>query len=145
MTAPSAHGRWSGRWRTTSAAPGRQAAQQGHPATWRSGVGELFAEPGQHDVVDPQAELRARAAEHDVLGASFTAEGHLAYDVDARPFFTYRFLSGPETDEDVARAVARAEAAARAAFEHQELGYQLRSTQVQDLSKAPLSTRQRRT
>ena len=80
-----------------------------------------------------------------MLGASFTAEGHLAYDVDARPFFTYRFLSGPETDEDVARAVARAEAAARAAFEHQELGYQLRSTQVQDLSKAPLSTRQRRT
>jgi hypothetical protein len=90
-------------------------------------------------------ELRARAAEHDVLRASFTAEGHLAYDVDARPFFTYRFLYEGETDEDVAHAVARAEAAARAAFEQRGLGYQLRSTQVQDLSQAPLSKRQRRT
>ena len=44
------------------------------------------------DLTDAQrAELRARAAEHDVLRASFTAEGHLAYDVDTRPFFTYRF------------------------------------------------------
>jgi hypothetical protein len=97
------------------------------------------------DLTDAQrAELRARAAEHDVLRASFTTQGHLAYDVDARPFFTYRFLYEGETDEDVARAVAGAEAAARAVLEHQGLGYQLRSTHVQDLSQAPLSKRQRR-
>ena len=92
---------------------------------------------------DQRAELRARAAEHDVLRASFTAEGHLAYDVDARPFFTYRFLSEAETDEDVARAVAGAEAAAHAALDQRGLGHQLRSTQLQDLSQAPLSKRQR--
>jgi Family of unknown function (DUF6204) len=94
---------------------------------------------------DQRTELRARAAEHDVLRASFTAEGHLAYDVDARPFFTFRFLREAATEEDVARAVASAEAAARAALEQRELGFQLRSTQVQDLSQAPLSKRQRRT
>ena len=93
---------------------------------------------------DKRAELRARAAEHDVLQASFTAEGHLSYDVAARPFFTYRFLRQGETDEDVARAVADAEAAARTGLEQQGLSYQLRSTQVQDLSQAPLSKRQRR-
>jgi hypothetical protein len=94
---------------------------------------------------DQRAELRAQAVEHDVLRASFTVEGHLAYDVDARPFFTYRFLSEGKTEEDVARAVASAEGAARAALECRGLGYQLRSTQVQDLSQAPLSKRQRRT
>jgi hypothetical protein len=92
-----------------------------------------------------RAQLRARAAEHDVLRASFTAEGHLAYDVDARPFFTYRFLYEGETDEDAARAAAGAEAAARAALEQQGLRFQLRSTHVQDLSQAPLSKRQRHT
>jgi hypothetical protein len=98
------------------------------------------------DLTDNQrAELRARAAEHDVLRASFTAEGDLSYDVDARPFFTSRFLSEGETEEDVARAVASAEADARAALERRGLGYQLRSTQLQDLSQAPLSKRQRRT
>jgi hypothetical protein len=80
---------------------------------------------------DQRAELRVRAAEHDVLRASFTTQGHLAYDVDARPFFTYRFLCEGETDEDLARAVAGAEAAARAALEQQGLGYQLRSTHAQ--------------
>jgi hypothetical protein len=93
---------------------------------------------------DQRAELRAQAAEHDVLRASFTTQGHLAYDVDARPFFTYRFLFEGETDEDLARAVAGAEAAARAALQRQGLGCQLRSTHVQDLSQAPLSKRQRR-
>ena len=94
---------------------------------------------------DQRAELRARATEHDVLQASFTAEGHLAYDVDARPFFTFRFLAEAETDEDVARAVTSAEAAASAALDQRGLGHQLRSTQVQDLSQAPLSKRQRHT
>jgi hypothetical protein len=94
---------------------------------------------------DQRTGLRAQAAEHDLLRASFTAEGHLAYDVDARPFFTYRFLREVETEEDVARAVASAEAAARATLEQRGLGCQLRSTHVQDLSQASLSKRQRRT
>jgi hypothetical protein len=97
------------------------------------------------DLSDAQrAELRDRAAEHDVLQASFIAQGHLAYDVDARPFFTYRFLREAETDTDVAPAVASAEAAAHAALDQRGLRHQLRSTKVQDLSQAPLSKRQRR-
>jgi hypothetical protein len=96
------------------------------------------------DLTDAQrAELRVGAAEHDLLRASFTVAGHLAYDVDARPFFTYRFLREAATDEDVARAVAGAEAAASAELEQRGLGFQLRRTQVQDLSQAPLSKRQR--
>ena len=79
-----------------------------------------------------------------MLRASVTAAGHLAYDVDARPFFTYRFLREAGSDEDVARAAAGAEAAARTALEQRGLGYELRSTQVQDLSQAPMSKRQRR-
>ena len=65
--------------------------------------------------------------------------------MDVRPFFTYRFLRQAESDDDVAGAVAGAEAAARAALDRQGFAYQLRSTQVQDLSQAPLSKRQRRT
>jgi hypothetical protein len=97
------------------------------------------------DLSDAQrAELRTGAAEHDVLQARFTEQGHLAYDVDARPFFTYRFLREADTDADVTRAVAGAEAAASAALELRGLRHQLRSTTVQDLSQAPLSKRQRR-
>jgi len=41
--------------------------------------------------------------------------------------------------------VAGAEAAAHAALDQRGLGHQLRSTQVQDLSQAPLSKKQRHT
>jgi hypothetical protein len=79
-----------------------------------------------------------------VLRASFTA-GDLAYDVDARPFFTYRFLSEGETEEDVHAPwrVRKLPLAPRSS--RRGLGYQLRSTQVQDLCQAPLTKRQRRT
>ena len=93
---------------------------------------------------DQRNQLRARAADHDLLRASFTAEGDLTYDIDSRPFFTYRFLYEAETDEDLAPAVASAEDTARAALEQRGLSYRLRSTRVQDLSQAPLSKRQRR-
>jgi hypothetical protein len=39
-----------------------------------------------HGITDDQrAELLARASEHDVLHAAFTPEGHLSYDLAARP------------------------------------------------------------
>lgn len=57
---------------------------------------------------DQRAELLARAAEHDVLRAAFTPEGHLSYDLAARSAFTFRFLdSGEEEEHILAPAVER--------------------------------------
>ncbi len=39
-----------------------------------------------------RAELLACTAEHDVLRAAFTPDGHLGYDLAARSAFTFRFL-----------------------------------------------------
>ncbi|MDH6223897.1 hypothetical protein M2169_000867 [Streptomyces sp. MJP52] len=60
-----------------------------------------------------RAELRARAAEHDMLRAAFTREGHLSHDVAARPAFTFRLLASGEAEEDVLEASEHAEEAAR--------------------------------
>ncbi|MGW9032934.1 DUF6204 family protein, partial [Streptomyces sp. NPDC055722] len=61
-----------------------------------------------------RAELLARAAEHDVLRAAFTPEGHLSYDFAARTAFTFRFLDSGEAEEDILEATERAEEAAKA-------------------------------
>jgi hypothetical protein len=91
-----------------------------------------------------RAELLAAAPQHDLFGATFTPEGHLSYDLAARPFFTFRFAESGENDEDLAAASDRAESAARAWLDGRGLGYRLVQTQAEDLSKAPLSKRQRR-
>lgn len=49
-----------------------------------------------------------------------------------------------ETDEDLSAATERAEAAARGWLDGRGLSYVLRSVQAEDMSKAPLSKRQRR-
>ncbi|GAA3039477.1 DUF6204 family protein [Streptomyces glomeratus] len=91
-----------------------------------------------------RAELLARAAEHDVLRAAFTPEGHLSYDLAARSAFTFRFLDSGEAEEDILAASERAEEAARAWLTERGYGYKnLRST-AEDLSRAPLGRRQRR-
>lgn len=46
----------------------------------------------------PIVELLARTAEHDVLSAAFTPEGHLGYDLTARSAFTFRFLDSGEEE-----------------------------------------------
>ena len=91
-----------------------------------------------------RAQLLAEAAQHDVLNAAFTAEGHLTYDLAARPFFTFRFLAGGEREEDLVDAAARAESAARAWLEERGYGYKNLKSQAEDLSQAPLGKRQRR-
>ncbi|MGV9608524.1 DUF6204 family protein [Streptomyces sp. NPDC003631] len=91
-----------------------------------------------------RAELLARAAEHDVLRAAFTLEGHLSYDVAARAAFTFRFLDSGEAEEDILTATERAEESARAWLDEHGYGYKnLRST-AEDLSQAPLGKRRRR-
>ncbi|WP_431961288.1 DUF6204 family protein [Actinacidiphila sp. bgisy160] len=93
---------------------------------------------------EQRAELLARAPEHDVLRAAFTPEGHLTYDIAARPAFTFRFLDSGEAEEDILDATERAEEAARAWLDGRDYGYKNLRSQAEDLSLAPLGKRQRR-
>jgi hypothetical protein len=89
-------------------------------------------------------ELLAQAAEHDVLNAKFTAEGHLSYDLAARPFFTFRFLDSGQREEDLVEAAQRAERCARVWLDARGYPYKNLKSQAEDLSQAPLGKRQRR-
>ncbi|MFJ9948848.1 DUF6204 family protein [Kitasatospora sp. NPDC091207] len=93
---------------------------------------------------DQHAELLARAREHDVLYASFTPEGHLSYELAARPAFTFRFLDSGEAEEDILAAAERAEEAARAWLDERGYGYKNLRSQAEDLSLAAVGKRQRR-
>ncbi|WP_431949972.1 DUF6204 family protein [Actinacidiphila sp. bgisy167] len=93
---------------------------------------------------EQRAELLADAAEHDVLRAAFTPEGHLTYDIAARPAFTFRFLDSGEAEEDILEAAVRAETAARAWLDERGYGHRNLRSQAEDLSQAPLGKRQRR-
>ena len=98
----------------------------------------------EHLTDQQRAELLAAAPEHDLFGAEFTREGHLSYDLAARPFFTFRFADSGESDADLTAATERAESAARGWLEERGLGFRLIQSQAEDLSQAPLSKRQRR-
>ncbi|WP_432034276.1 DUF6204 family protein [Streptomyces antibioticus] len=93
---------------------------------------------------DQRAELLARAAEHDLLRAAFTSEGHLSYDLAARSAFTFRFLDSGEEEEDILEATERAEEAAKAWLAERGYGYKSLRSNAEDLSQAPLGKRQRR-
>ncbi|MDT0306906.1 DUF6204 family protein [Streptomyces sp. DSM 44917] len=92
---------------------------------------------------EQRAELLARAAEHDVLRAAFTPEGHLSYDLAARSAFTFRFLDSGEEEEDILVATERAEEAAKAWLAERGYGHKHLRSQAEDLSQAPLGKRQR--
>ncbi|NBM16940.1 DUF6204 family protein [Streptomyces sp. GC420] len=93
---------------------------------------------------DQRAGLLARAAEHDVLRAAFTPEGHLSYDLAARSAFTFRFLDSGEEEEDILEASERAEEAAKAWLTERGYGYKNLRSRAEDLSQAPLGKRGRR-
>ncbi|MFG3026283.1 DUF6204 family protein [Streptomyces sp. NPDC048254] len=93
---------------------------------------------------EQRAELLSRAADHDVLRAAFTPEGHLSYDIAARAAFTFRFLDTGEEEEDIPEATERAEEAARAWLGERGYGYKNLRSRAEDLSQAPLGKRQRR-
>lgn len=93
---------------------------------------------------EQRAELLAHAAEHDVLHAAFTPEGHLSYDLAARAAFTFRFQDTGDAEEDILAATERAEAAARSWLTERGHGWKNLRSQAEDLSQAPLGKRQRR-
>ncbi|MFK8908490.1 DUF6204 family protein [Streptomyces sp. YS-3] len=108
--------------------------------TFRITVRGVFSELS----ADQRAELLARAADHDVLQAAFTSEGHLSYDLAARSAFTFRFLDSGEEEEDILAATERAERAAKAWLSERGYGYAKLRSSAEDLSQAPLGKRQRR-
>lgn len=90
------------------------------------------------------AELVAEKAEHDFLHTAYTAEGYLAYDLPARPFFTFRFADEVAAEDEIPQAVARAEAKAAAWMAGRGLPVKDLSSQAVDMSAVPLGKRGRR-
>ena len=92
---------------------------------------------------DQRAELLAEAEAHDIFHSEFTADGHLTYDIAARPAFTFRFLESGEKAEDIAAATERAEAAAVSWLSQRGYAYKNLRSQATDMAEAPLGKRQR--
>jgi hypothetical protein len=101
---------------------------------------------GAFDGLSPgqRAELQSDAAAHDVMHASYTPDGHLSYDVAARPFFTFRFLTSAADHDGIPAAAAAAEATATAWLDERGYGYKGLAVTTDDLSEAPLGARQRK-
>lgn len=70
--------------------------------------------------------------------------GDSAPDVEARPFFTFRFQDIGEVAEDIGPATERAEATARAWLVERGYGFKNLTIQADDLSDRPLGKRGRR-
>ena len=102
---------------------------------------------GSFDNLTPaqKAELVAAGPEHaDMLDVRYTAEGHLHYDLAARPFFTFRFGEEVDDQKDIPQVTARAEAKAAAWMTERGYGFKKLTSQTVDMSEVPLGPRGRR-
>lgn len=103
---------------------------------------------GHFDRLTPEqtAALAAAQSEHDFLQTVYTPQGYLAYDVPARPFFTFRFAeTAPADDPDgITEATLRAEQKALDWMAGH--GYPIKNVTAQavDMSEVPLGKRGRR-
>ncbi|MDP9793878.1 hypothetical protein J2S43_002390 [Catenuloplanes nepalensis] len=95
--------------------------------------------PGQRET------LLASAADHDFLNTSYTPEGYLAYDVAARPFFTFRYLIEAADDEDLDVTATRGELLAVEWLDTHGYGYKNLTAAAVDPAEVPLGARGRRT
>jgi hypothetical protein len=91
-----------------------------------------------------RADLSAVAAEHDFLFTRYTAEGHLAYDLAARPFFTFRFAVEAADDAQAAAAAGKAQALAGDWLAAHGYGFTNLSARSVDPAEVPLGKRGRR-
>lgn len=94
---------------------------------------------------EPQrAELVAAQAEHSFLHTAYTPEGYLAYDLPARPFFTFRYAAEAADETEIPAITVRARE--RAAAWMAQRGYPIKNLTAQavDLSEVPLGKRGRR-
>jgi hypothetical protein len=101
---------------------------------------------GAFDGLDDRqrAGLLATAPEHDLSHASYTPEGHLSYDIAARPFFTFRFLTSAADEAGIPDAAARAELAAEEWLTGHGYRYKGLTSTAVDVSQAPIGARQRK-
>lgn len=90
------------------------------------------------------ASLVAVGAEHGFMNTRYTAEGYLAYDLPARPFFTFRFAEEVAEADEVPQAAVRAQIKAEEWMA--ERGYPIKNVTVQavDMAEVPLGKRGRR-
>ncbi|MBB4691821.1 DUF6204 family protein [Paractinoplanes abujensis] len=104
--------------------------------TVRGSFGKLSAEQ--------VAALVAASAEHDFMNTQYTPEGYLAYDVPARPFFTFRFAEEVGGADEVPQAAVRAQIKAEEWMAGH--GYPIKNVTVQavDMAEVPLGKRGRR-
>ena len=91
-----------------------------------------------------RAELLAGADAHDFRFTEYTADGHLTYDVAARPFFAFRFAATVDEQSQVPAVTARSEEAARAWLTGHGYAFKNLSSQTVDLSEVPLGKRGRK-
>jgi hypothetical protein len=92
-----------------------------------------------------KAELIAAGDAHaDILAVEYTAEGHLTYDLAARPFFAFRFAEQVDDEREVAQVTARAEAKVVAWMTGRGYGFKRITSQTVDLSEMPLGKRGRK-
>jgi hypothetical protein len=91
-----------------------------------------------------QAELVAQQPEHSFLNTEYTEEGYLAYDLPARPFFTFRFLARTQDEQEIPLLALEAEEKAAAWMARR--GYPVKglTSQTVDMSEVPLGKRGRR-
>jgi hypothetical protein len=92
-----------------------------------------------------KAQLIAAGDAHaDILAVEYTAEGHLTYDLAARPFFTFRFGEQVDDEREIPKVTARAEARAAAWMTERGYGFKRITSQTVDLSEMPLGKRGRK-
>jgi hypothetical protein len=90
------------------------------------------------------AALRSEAGSHDFMNTRYTSEGYLAYDLPARPFFTFRFAEEAEDAAGVPKAAARAVAKAEAWMAGRGYAVKNVTAQAVDMAEVPLGKRGRR-
>jgi hypothetical protein len=92
---------------------------------------------------EQKAELIADGGD-DLLTVAYTEQGHLTYDIAARPFFTFRFAEQVTDEKEIPQATIRAEMKAVAWLEERGYGYKKITSQTVDMSEVPLGKRGRR-
>ena len=90
------------------------------------------------------AELVAEQSDHDFLTTAYTEEGFLAYDLPARPFFTFRFAAQVEDEKEIPQVAAGAEAKAAAWMAARGYPVKNLTSQTVDMSTVPLGKRGKR-
>lgn len=92
---------------------------------------------------EQRAELAANGGD-DLLSVEYTEQGHVTYDIAARPFFTFRFAEHVAGEKEIPQAAINAEMKAVTWLEERGYGYKKITSQTVDMSEVPLGKRGKR-